>query len=84
MFVNGQADWSRMQAGFERMVADNPDDSWNLNNYAKFACLARDRKTLSSILTRIGLQKDTSAWEGVAPDFYEVCSAFAMQSSAKN
>jgi hypothetical protein len=53
MFIDGQADWPRMKRGFERLMKDYPD-LWNLNAYAKFACLAGDAPTLKPLIAKIG------------------------------
>ena len=61
MFVNGQTDWSRMRAGFEKMIEDYPH-KWNLNNYARFACQAEDWSTLKVLVGRIGGNPVIPAW----------------------
>lgn len=75
MFSDGQADWKRMKTGFERIVTDFPDP-WNINNYAKFACLAQDRSTLLKVAEKIGDQPIEAAWWGSA-DNYRQCIAMA-------
>lgn len=52
MFQSRQADWARMRAGFEQMIAKHPDN-WNLNHFAKFACRAMDSRALASVMPRI-------------------------------
>lgn len=82
MFKNGQADWSRMKAGFERMIQDYPDP-WNINNYAKFACLAEDWETVSSLGEKIGQNPLLDAWSQ-SQRYYHQCIAFSkVMSSAK-
>jgi hypothetical protein len=71
MFENGQADWPRMKAGFERMIKDFPDP-WNVNNYAKFACLAGDPRTVNRLAATIGDKPIAAAWFGDVR-MYEVC-----------
>ena len=75
MFTNGQADWQRFKSGFERIVADHPDP-WNVNNFAKFACIAGDPKTLAGLLTKIGNQPVLAAWSGSA-EYFAQCAAYA-------
>lgn len=53
MFKTGRVDWSRMKSGFEHMVKDYPD-RWNINNFAKFSCMAADHSTFISLLPKIG------------------------------
>ena len=61
MFKDGQTDWKRMKAGFERMVKDYPDP-WNVNNFARFACEAGDWATVRRLATTIGDKPIAMAW----------------------
>lgn len=71
MFVDGQADWTRMKAGFERIVRDHPDP-WNVNSYAKFACLATDMATVSRLASVIGNNAIAMVWYGDV-SYYNDC-----------
>jgi hypothetical protein len=75
MFKSGQADWPRMKAGFEQMTREYPD-AWNINNFAKFACIARDQETLSALLPKIGDAPIVQAWEDEIA-FYKGCRSWA-------
>jgi hypothetical protein len=75
MFRDGQADWSRMKAGFERIVADHPDP-WNTNNFAKFACMAGDKTLLRQMLPKLG-SPIFAAWNNDA-GYYNRCVVFGM------
>ena len=63
MFQDGQANWVRMRAGFERIVTDHPDQ-WNLNNYLSFACQAGDAETIVRVSERIKTLT-LAAWSGM-------------------
>lgn len=76
MFTSGQADWERMKTGFEDMLKDFPD-AWNRNNFARFACLANDRKTASAQIALIGSGYMEEAWRG-RRDF-EACRELAYR-----
>jgi hypothetical protein len=76
MFVNGQADWPRMKRGFERMTQDYPD-SWNINAFAKFACLAGDAPTLKPLIAKIGPAPIPDLWGSI--NFFSNCVAFSRQ-----
>lgn len=80
MFKNGQADWPRMKTGFERIVADYPDP-WNVNNFAKFACLAGDRATIISLLDKIGDRPIEAAWGTI--QYYHQCVDYAIKARSK-
>jgi hypothetical protein len=54
-------DWKRIRAGFEDIIKRYPD-SWNLNNYARMACEARDLDTTRRILQRVKNDIEQTAW----------------------
>jgi len=76
MFTDGQTDWNQMKAGFERMTTDFPD-SWNVNNFAKFACLAQDGETVLKMEKVIGDHPIERAWWGSVAN-YRGCVANAQ------
>lgn len=78
MFSDGQADWPRMKRGFERLTHDYPD-RWNINAYAKFACVAGDAGTLKQQLDRITQAPVLEAWGSMG--YFSRCSAFARGGS---
>lgn len=57
-------DWKKLRAGFDEMVARYPAPS-HLNNYAWFACRARDQATLAALITRLGDQLGGERWGAV-------------------
>jgi hypothetical protein len=62
LFTKSQAVWPMMKSGFDDVIARYPD-AWNLNNYAKFACLAHDRPTTKMLLKKIESQVIWDAWD---------------------
>ncbi|ROU08314.1 DUF4034 domain-containing protein [Lysobacter enzymogenes] len=61
LFAQSKANWSRMRAGFEDVIARYPDQ-WNLQNYASFACDANDEETLKQLFERIREPSLDEAW----------------------
>jgi hypothetical protein len=61
LFADSFANWPRMKEGFNDVVAKYPD-AWNLNNYAKFAYLAKDKPQTRELLKRIGSEVVPEAW----------------------
>jgi hypothetical protein len=61
IFNKSLADWQQMKAGFEDVIGRYPD-AWNLNNYARFACMARDKPKTAELLERIGTSAVIEAW----------------------
>lgn len=76
MFRNGQASWPRMKAGFERLVADYPD-SWNMNAFANFACLAGDPQTTLDLMGKIQGSIALKVWDTM--EFYGQCKSWALR-----
>lgn len=68
-FAENQPDkisWTRMKRGFEAMMKKYPDSGKNLNRFAYFAWLAKDRETTSAQL-KILDERDLAferAWDG--------------------
>ncbi|HVE54924.1 MAG TPA: hypothetical protein VNB23_16190, partial [Ramlibacter sp.] len=73
-------DWGRIRAGFDEVVKRYPD-SWNLNNYARMACEARDFATAKRVLLRIGEDVEPSAWLD-RPTYIRCRTAAGVQESA--
>ena len=51
-----------MKVGFEEMMKEYPDSSWNLNNFASFACRAHDTDTYRRLRGQIGGRVYEQAW----------------------
>ncbi|WP_019677766.1 hypothetical protein [Arsukibacterium perlucidum] len=71
LFRSGRTDWNRMKNGFEELIANYPDLR-NINNFAKFSCLAGDTQKLSELLGIIGENVLASAWFN-NEEFYNSC-----------
>lgn len=76
MFHNGQADWREMKSGFERIVKDHPH-AWNINNFAKFACMARDSETFMQMDKKIDGKPNLSAFSD-DPEWYAWCKKYMV------
>jgi hypothetical protein len=77
VFNNSLADWSQMKAGFEDIISRYPD-AWNLNNYARFACMARDKPKTAELLERIGTSVVKEAWQ--IPALKDQCAQWSAVS----
>ena len=80
LFMQSNVVWPSMKAGFDDVVARFPDP-WNLNNYAKFACLARDRSTTREILRRVGGDVVPEAWQPEV--LFKQCSEWVATAPAE-
>lgn len=64
VFNHPEVNWSRIRAGFEDLVKRYPDN-FNLNYYARLACVAaQDKKTTADVLRRIGNDVVPDVWNG--------------------
>jgi hypothetical protein len=75
IFKASLANWPKMKAAFDDVLARYPDD-WNYNNYGKFACLAKDKKSTRKFFEKIGNQPMRQAWD--TPGLIDTCRAWAM------
>lgn len=62
IFADTHADWKKMRAGFEDMIKRYPSE-WNLNHYARFACMAKDAPTFKKLFLRLGGQLNSLVWQ---------------------
>lgn len=62
LFQDTRASWPKMKKGFEDLMARHPASKWNLNNFAKFACVAGDKKTFLALRRKMGGEIFGGAW----------------------
>jgi hypothetical protein len=77
MFETGQTSWPRMKAGFEQMTKEYAD-GWNVNHFAKFACMARDHETFLALAPKVGDAPIAEAWHNDV-NFYKGCQMWAAK-----
>ncbi len=77
LFNNSLVDWPQMKQGFEDVISRYPDP-WNLNNFARFACLARDKPKTLVLLKRIEPMVVREAWVPVS--LKQQCADWALPS----
>lgn len=80
LFGDSLAGWPQMRRGFDDILAQYPD-AWNLNNYAKFACLANDLPKTRELLKRTEASVIPEAWQ--PRQLRERCVSWAKQGGAK-
>jgi hypothetical protein len=71
IFDASRVSWLRMQEGFDDMMKRFPKSLWNANNYAAFACLAKDKAAYGRIRPKLGRELFLPAWPANATP--EVC-----------
>jgi hypothetical protein len=62
LFGGTRASWPKMKKGLEDLMQRHPASKWNLNNFAKFSCMAGDKKTFLALRKRIARDIVHSAW----------------------
>ena len=76
IFNNSLVEWSQMKLGFEDLIRRYPD-AWNLNNYARFACLAGDKPKTMELWKRIESTVVAEAWVPIS--LKQQCAEWAFQ-----
>lgn len=66
--------WEKIRSGYDDMVRQYPDP-WNLNSFARMACLAGDKATAKRVLSRIKDAVEPTGWSSRAE--FNRCNAWA-------
>lgn len=64
LFSNTSASWGVMRQGFDDIVQRYPKSEWIRNNYAAFACRAKDADSYREVRSTIEGKIISSAWKG--------------------
>ncbi len=75
IFAVTKVDWSHMKRGFEDLNSRYPS-LWNLNSYAFFACMAKDKSITRELLKKIAGKPVERVWSMV-PAMYYRCTEWA-------
>jgi len=62
LFQDSFASWDIMRAGFQDLMERHPNSFWNMNNFAVFACLAKDKETYAALRPRFEGKEFHMAW----------------------
>jgi hypothetical protein len=69
-FKETGASWKKMKKGFNDLMLRHPKSIWNLNNFAKFSCIANDSKTFLKLRRQMGKNVIQDAWpQNISLDF---------------
>jgi hypothetical protein len=72
IFTNSNVVWPKMKQGMIDVLKKYPDQ-WNINNFAKFACLAKDKDMTRELIQSIKTPSP-DVWSD--PDLLRSCEAF--------
>lgn len=80
MFRDSQTYWPQIHAGFEDLVKQYPDE-WNLNAFARFACISHDTDTTRKAFARLDGRINPKAWD--SDDMAAGCEEWSSDDSPK-
>ena len=75
LFSQSLVDWPTMKKGIDDVLKKYPD-SWNINNFAKFACLSKDKEKTAELIARIGKYPSPAVWR--SGSLYQRCRDWAF------
>ena len=75
LFIDSMADWSVMKRGIDDVLGKYPDE-WNVNNFAKLACLAHDKAKTAELINRINASPLVQAWG--SKSIFQACRNWAL------
>lgn len=61
LFERSDVDWNLMSKGIDDVLIKYPDQ-WNINNFALFACMARDKNKTNKLINMINGEPIKRAW----------------------
>ena len=73
------SDWTTMKKGIDDVLKTYPD-AWNVNNFARFACLAQDKAKTAELVGRIKDAPILQAWKN-DPALLERCRSWSMDTA---
>jgi hypothetical protein len=80
LFSESNVVWDKMRKGIFDVLNKYPD-SWNIQNFAFFSCLAKDQGTTRILLEKMDGPIIERAWK--KQEYYEYCKNFAYASPNK-
>ena len=78
LFTESGAQWPKMKQGYQDLLLRFPDPD-NLNRFAYFACIARDKATTLELLPQVGNKPILARWGANAARTFESCQRWASE-----
>jgi hypothetical protein len=75
LFRSSSVDWLEMKKGIDDVLKAFPDQ-WNINNFAKFACIAKDKEKTRELIGQMSSDTILDAWGDYA--IFENCKTWAL------
>ena len=76
LFTDSLVNWDDMKIGIDNVVKSYPD-AWNINNFAKFACLSKDKVKAAELIRRIDGPLMQDVWG--AQDKFQRCKEWSLR-----
>ncbi len=76
LFTKSNVRWEQMKLGIKDVIKEYPDQ-WNINNFAVFACLAKDKAMTKKLLSMLKGRPIMIAWKHGS--FFKKCYTWANQ-----
>jgi hypothetical protein len=73
IFVKSEIVWENFRQGIMDVLRDYPD-SWNIQNFAFFSCLARDKELTRTLFSKMTEPMIESAWK--KKKYFEYCKKY--------
>lgn len=73
LFEESAVVWDKMRQGMFDVLDQYPDQ-WNINNFAYFACMAKDKATTKTLIEKVSVPIG-NVWQG--KEVFEVCKNWA-------
>jgi hypothetical protein len=83
-FNNTTITWGKMRKGFSDLEQNYPNSPFNLNNFARFACLAKDKDVAKKLFTKIGDEPYMELWQNIKEIDFDACRTWALGDDRKN
>jgi hypothetical protein len=77
IFENSDVRWEVMSKGISDVLKKYPDQ-WNINNFALFSCLAKDKEKTKELISMINASPIRDGWLGNIKN-YEYCKNWSLQ-----
>jgi len=77
LFQNSDVRWDVMSKGIDDVLEKYPDQ-WNINNFALFSCLVKDKEKTRKLISMIKEPAIKSGWLGNI-QYYQYCKEWSLQ-----
>ncbi|MES9971077.1 MAG: DUF4034 domain-containing protein, partial [Candidatus Thiodiazotropha sp.] len=76
LFTKSNARWKQMKKGIDDVLKHYPDQ-WNINNFAVFSCLARDKQMTKKLMDMMQGEPIMTAWK--KDELYTYCDKWTKK-----